>query len=167
MNNELLALLEYIEQERGIDRETMVEVLEGAMVSAARKSVDQPADELEVQFEKDTGEYKVLAKLEVVQENPDHSPNYIDLEKVLTRFPDSKIGDIVEWEVTPGNFGRIAAQSAKQAMMQQIRRAEKDNVHDEFKAMIGQIVNGIVRRYDSGNEKKIQGGDSVFHRFRL
>jgi len=151
MNNELLALLEYIEQERGIDRETMVEVLEGAMVSAARKSVDQPADELEVQFDKDTGEYKVLAKLEVVEENPDHSPNCIAFDKAVTRFPDAKKGDVIEWEVTPGNFGRIAAQAAKQAMMQQIRRAEKEIVHDEFKTMVGQIVNGVVRRYDSGN----------------
>ncbi len=151
MNNELLALLEYIEQERGIDRETMVEVLEGAMVSAARKSVDQPADDLEVQFDKDTGEYKVWAKLEVVKENNEKCPNCIAIDKALTRFPKTKEGDIIEWEVTPGNFGRIAAQAAKQAMMQQIRRAEKEIVNDEFRELTGQIVNGIVRRYESGN----------------
>ena len=151
MNSELLALLEYIEQERGIDRETMVKVLEGALVSAARKSVDQPAEDLRVEFDKDTGEYKVWAQLETVEDNDDKSPNYIALEKAQTRFPDVKSGETVEWEVTPGNFGRIAAQTAKQAMMQQIRRAEKENVHDEFKEQLGQIVSGVVRRYDGGN----------------
>jgi N utilization substance protein A len=98
MNNELLALLEYIEQERGINRDTMIEVLEEALVSAARKSVDQPADDLDVQFEKDTGEYIVLAKLEVVETNPDMCPNCIDLEKALTRFPETKVGEVIDWE---------------------------------------------------------------------
>lgn len=151
MNSELLALLEYIEQERGIDRDTMISVLEGALVSAARKSVDQPAEDLNVEFDKDTGEYKVWAKLEVLEDNTDKCPNCIALEKAVSRFPKCKVGEIIEWEVTPGNFGRIAAQTAKQAMMQQIRRAEKENVHDEFKEQLGQIVNGTVRRYDSGN----------------
>lgn len=151
MNSELLALLEYIEQERGIDRETMISVLEGALVSAARKSVDQPADDLKVEFDKDTGEYKVWAQLEVVDDNEEKSPNVIAFEKARTRFPKVNLGETIEWEVTPGNFGRIAAQTAKQAMMQQIRRAEKEIVHDEFKEQLGQIVNGVVRRYDAGN----------------
>lgn len=151
MNSELLALLEYIEQERGIDRETMVSVLEGALVSAARKSVDQPADDLRVEFDKDTGEYKVWAQLEVVDDNEEKSPNVIAFEKARSRFPEVNLGETVEWEVTPRNFGRIAAQTAKQAMMQQIRRAEKEIVHDEFKEQLGQIVNGVVRRYDAGN----------------
>lgn len=151
MNSELLALLEYIEQERGIDRETMVSVLEGALVSAARKSVDQPADDLKVDFDKDTGEYKVWAQLEVVDDNDEKSPNVIAFEKARSRFPNVNLGETIEWEVTPSNFGRIAAQTAKQAMMQQIRRAEKEIVHDEFKEQLNQIVNGVVRRYDSGN----------------
>ena len=151
MNNEFLALLEYIEQERGIDRETMLSVLEGAMVSAARKSVDQPADDLTVEFDKETGEYRVIAKLKVVEEHAPTCPNCIALDKARSRFPEVTEGDIVEWEVTPRDFGRIAAQAAKQAMMQQIRRAEKENVLDEFKEMEGQVVNGIVRRYDAGN----------------
>ena len=151
MNNELLALLEYIEQERGINRDTMIEVLEEALVSAARKSVDQPADDLDVQFEKDTGEYIVLAKLEVVETNPEICPNCIDLEKAQTRLPATKVGDVIDWEMTPTNFGRIAAQAAKQALMQKIRRAEKDVVLEEYREMSDQIVNGIVRRYEAGN----------------
>ncbi|MCK5843890.1 MAG: transcription termination factor NusA [Victivallales bacterium] len=151
MNNELITLLEYIEQERGIDRDTMVEVLEEALISAARKSVDQPADDLDVKFEKDTGEYKVFAKLEVVESNSETCPNCIDLEKALTREPKTAVGDVIDWEMTPSNFGRIAAQAAKQALMQKIRKAEKDVVHEEFREMIDQIVNGVVRRYEAGN----------------
>ncbi|MBN1864062.1 MAG: transcription termination/antitermination protein NusA [Victivallales bacterium] len=151
MNSELLALLEYIEQERGINRSTMIAVLESLLISAARKSVDQPADDLRVDFENTTGEYKVLAKLEVVDDDEANEPNCIAYSKAKTRFPDVAFGDVIEWEVTPRNFGRIAAQTAKQAMMQQIKRAEKEMVYDEFKEMVGQIVNGIVRRYDSGN----------------
>jgi N utilization substance protein A len=151
MNNELIALFEYIEQERGIDRDTMVAVLEEALVSAARKSVDQPADELDVKFEKDTGEYKVFAKLRVVDSDSETCPNCITLEKALTREPDAAVGDLIDWEMTPSNFGRIAAQAAKQALMQKIRKAEKEVVLDEFKEMENQIVNGVVRRYEAGN----------------
>ena len=129
----------------------MVAVLEGAMESAARKSVDLPADELNVEFDKETCEYKVMAKLEVVESNPEKCPNRIDLETAKARIPNAKVGDVVDWEVTPKNFGRIAAQAAKQAMMSQIRRVEKEIVHDEFKEFVGKIVHGVVRRYDSGN----------------
>ncbi len=84
-------------------------------------------------------------------ENPDKCPNCIDLETARERFPEAKIGDVVDWEVTPKNFGRIAAQAAKQALMTRIRRIEKEVVHDEFEGLLGQLVNGVVRRYDSGN----------------
>jgi len=76
---------------------------------------------------------------------------YVNFPNALAEAMGFTKGETVEWEVTPGNFGRIAAQTAKQAMMQQIRRAEKEIVHDEFKEQLGQIVNGTVRRYDSGN----------------
>jgi N utilization substance protein A len=67
------------------------------------------------------------------------------------KFPDIKVGDEIDWEVTPKNFGRIAAQTAKQAIMQQLRRAEKENVKAEFAEQIGKIINGVVRRFESGN----------------
>ena len=66
-------------------------------------------------------------------------------------MPDVKLGDVVEWEVTPSNFGRIAAQTARQAIMQQLRKAEKDIVRDEYIDKVEHIVNGIVRRIESGN----------------
>ena len=66
-------------------------------------------------------------------------------------MPGAKLGDVVEWEVTPGDFGRIAAQTARQAIIQQLRRAEKENVQDEFADRVGQIINGTVRRFEAGN----------------
>jgi N utilization substance protein A len=149
MNTELLAILEYIEQERGISREVLLDALEKALVSAARKSVDQPATELNVSFDEKKGEFKVVAKLEVVESEP--TVDQITADKAHTRYPHAKVGDVVEWEATPRNFGRIAAQAAKQAMMQQFRQAEKGIAFEEFKGQLGQIVNGIVRRYESGN----------------
>jgi len=149
MNTELLAILEYIEQERGISREVLLDALEKALVSAARKSVDQPATELNVNFDGRKGEFKVVAKLEVVEGEP--TVDQIPLAKARTRFPEAKVGDKVDWEITPRNFGRIAAQAAKQAMMQQFRQAEKGIAQEEFKDLKGQIVSGTVRRYESGN----------------
>ena len=151
MNQEILALLEYIEQERGIDRDTMLSALHGAIKSAAKKSVDLPSDELDIEFDNNTGEYKVIAHLEVVENGEKEASNKIPLDKALERYPNATPGKSVEWEVTPHNFGRIAAQAAKQAMMQQIRKAEKEVVFEEFKEQLGKIVNGEVRRYEGNS----------------
>ena len=148
MANELLTILEYIEQERGISREILAQAVEKALMTASRKSI-HPAKDLIVKVDKDTGDIKVWAKLEVVEATPNN--DQILLERVKEKMPDVKLGDVIEWEVTPGNFGRIAAQTARQAIMQQLRKAEKDIVHDEYIDKVGQIVNGIVRRIESGN----------------
>ena len=148
MNSELLAILEYIEQERGLNRDILVEALEKAILTASRKSI-HPAKDLEVKVDRKSGEIKAWAKLEVVDEEPNNDQILID--EVTAVYPNAKLGDVVQWEVTPENFGRIAAQTAKQAIMQQFRRAEKQIVREEFKDRIGEIVNGIVRRFENGN----------------
>ncbi|QSH41743.1 transcription termination factor NusA [Lentisphaerota bacterium ZTH] len=148
MNNELLTILEYIEQERGIKREVLVKAVESALLSASRKSI-HPASSLTVKVDPQTGEIRAWAKLEVVDSIPNN--DQLLLARAQEKLPDVKIGDIVDWEVTPKNFGRIAAQTAKQAIMQQLRKAEKEIVRDEFADRIGQIINGTVRRFESGN----------------
>ncbi len=147
MNNEILTILEYIERERGISRDLMVKALESAILSASRKSV-HPASDLRVSINPDSGEIKVIARLEVV----DHLPNadQLNFARAQERMPDVKVGDIVDWEVTPRNFGRIAAQSAKQAIMQQLKMAEKATVSEEFSDRIGTILNGVVKRFEGG-----------------
>ena len=87
--------------------------------------------------------------LEVVEENP--TCDQLVIERARERFPDAKLGDVLEWEVTPRNFGRIAAQTAKQAIIQQLRKAEKENVQEEYADQVGHILNGTVRRFDAGS----------------
>ena len=148
MNNELLTILEYLEQERGISREVLVKAVESALLSASRKSI-HPASQLKVEVDPATGEIKAWARLTVVDSFPNNDQLIID--RAREKYPDVQVGDELDWEVTPKNFGRIAAQTAKQAIMQQLRRAEKENVKAEFAEQIGKIINGVVRRFESGN----------------
>ncbi len=148
MNSELLTILEYIEQERGISRELLIKALEAAILSASRKSI-HPASNLQVKIDPHTGNIQAWAQLEVVEENPNY--DQLLLARARERFPDVRVGDVVDWEVTPSNFGRIAAQTAKQAIMQQLRQAEKATVQEEFADRVGHIINGTVRRFENGN----------------
>ncbi|MCB1062322.1 MAG: transcription termination/antitermination protein NusA [Verrucomicrobiae bacterium] len=146
MTNELLALFEYYEKEKGINRSTMVEALESALLSASRKSIG-PARDLKIHIDPQKGKIKVTSTLLVV----DHvTKPYDELDRFTARRikADSEVGDEIEVEVTPKNFGRIAAQTAKQAMMQRLRQAEKELIYDEFKDRAGDIVSGTVRRFE-------------------
>lgn len=148
MANELLTILEYIERERGISRESITGALEKAIKNASHKSI-HPASELDVEIDPKTGTIKAFASLEVVEENPNN--DQLVIERARERFPDAELGDIVRWEVTPRNFGRIAAQTARQAIINELRKAEKATVNDEFAERVGQIINGTVRRVDGAN----------------
>ena len=148
MANELLTILEYIEQERGISRENLIKALETAILTASRKSI-HPASELKVRIDPPTGKIQAWAMLTVVDSTP--NCDQLLLDRARERFPEAKLGDVVEWEVTPSNFGRIAAQTARQTIIQQLRKAEKENVQEEFADRVGQIINGVVRRFEGGS----------------
>lgn len=145
-NSELLQYLEYMERERGIDREILIEAVESALLSASRKSVGQ-YEELRVEIDRKTFEIKALATMMVVEtvNNPEAE---LSIWKARDINPDIQPGASIEIEVTPGNFGRIAAQTAKQAIMHRIRQAEKDRVFEDYKDRIGDIVSGTVRRFE-------------------
>ena len=146
MNNELLSILNYMEKERGIDREVLITAVEYALQSAARKNVDTTKD-LRVEIDRKTCDIRAFASLDVVETVKDPSEQ-ITLAKARKIKPDANIGDRVETEVTPRNFGRIAAQTAKQAIIQKIRQAEKDRVFEEYKDRTGTIVSGTVRQFN-------------------
>ena len=148
MNNELLNILEYIEQERGINREQLVGALEAAILSASKKSI-HPANDITVKIDPRTGDIRAWAKLEVVDQFP--NSDQLTIARAQERYPDVKVGDVIDWEVTPRNFGRIAAQSAKQAIKQQLNKAEKDIVCAEFNNRIGRLISGTVSQFDSGS----------------
>jgi len=146
MNAEILAGLEYYEREKGISREVLVTAVEEALLSAAKKAVG-PARELRVTVDSKSGSIKAWTKLIVVEKvvsNHDQISQF-DARRIK---PDAVLGDELEVEVTPAGFGRIAAQYAKQALMQQVRRAEKAMIFTEFKDRVGDIISGSVRRFE-------------------
>jgi len=146
MNSEFIAMLDYLERERGIKREVLIEAVSNALLSASKKAVG-PARELRIDINPKTGEIRALANLMVV-EKVINEHDEISISKAQKVKSDAKIGDVLEVEVTPKDFGRIAAQTAKQAMMQRIRQAEKEMIYDEFKDRAGEIVSGTVRRFE-------------------
>lgn len=146
MNSELQAIVEYMERERGIDRETMLEALETALLSASKKSTG-PARDLRVEIDRKTYNIRAWAHLEVVERARDPQEE-ISLSKALRTHPDAKLGDVVEVPVNTKDFGRISAQTAKQAILHRLRQAEKEIIYEEYKDRPGDIVTGQVRRFD-------------------
>ncbi|MDD2237565.1 MAG: transcription termination factor NusA [Kiritimatiellae bacterium] len=149
MNNELLAVLEYMERERGIERESLIQALESALLSAARKSVVESTD-IRINIDRETYDIKAIARKRVV-EKVKNQHDEISWVKARMLRPEVQLGGTVDVEVTPKNFGRIAAQTAKQAIMHKIRQAEKERVYDEYRDSAGDIVSGAVRRFERGD----------------
>lgn len=146
MNAELLAILEYWEREKGINRNVLLAAVEEALLSAAKKAVG-PARELRVAIDPKNGDIKAFAKL-IATDKVISKHDQISIFDARRLKADVQIGEEVEVEVTPTDFGRIASQNAKQALMQHIRRAEKQLIYAEFKDRTGDIVSGVVRRFD-------------------
>jgi transcription termination/antitermination protein NusA len=146
MNSDLLAVLDYMEREKGIKREILLEALSGALLTAAKKSVG-PARDLRVTIDPKSGEITALANL-IVADVVRSIHDEITLARARKIKPDAVVGDVIEVEVTPEGFGRIAAQTARQAILQRIRQIEKEMIFDEFKDRAGEIVSGTVRRFD-------------------
>jgi len=147
MNGELLTVLEYIEREKGISRDTILEAVESSLVSASKKTLPT-AQELSVRIDRETGNIHVYA--DALVSDSDNLPDTISLEKALAIDPNAKDGAFIRVEVTPHDFGRIAAQTAKQVIIQRLREAEKSLVFDEFKDRVGTLVTGTVRRHSYG-----------------
>jgi N utilization substance protein A len=146
MNAEFLAILEYWEKEKGISRNVLLSAVEEALLSAAKKAVG-PARELRVAIDPKSGDIKAFAKL-IATDKVVSKHDQISIFEARRLKPDVQIGEEMEIEVTPTDFGRIASQNAKQALMQHIRRAEKQLIYAEFKDRTGDIVSGTVRRFE-------------------
>jgi len=149
MSAELLFALDQLEKEKGIDKETIIDALEQALISAYKKNFGS-AQSVEVSIDRNSGQIRVYALKTIVEEVKDAATE-MSLEQAQRFGPDFEVGDIVEVEVTPKKFGRIAAQTAKQVVMQRIREAERGLIFDEFSNREEDIVNGIVSRFDRKN----------------
>jgi N utilization substance protein A len=146
MNADFLAVLEFWEREKGINRDVLVGAVQEALLSAAKKAVG-PARELRVEIDNKSGDIRAFAKL-IVSEKVISKHDQISVFDSRRIKADAQVGDELEIEVTPTGFGRIATQYAKQALMQKIRQAEKSLIFTEFKDRVGDIVSGTVRRFD-------------------
>ncbi len=146
MSQEFVAILDYMEKEKGIKKEDLIAAVESALLAAARKSVG-PARDLRVELDPRNGKIRALANLLVV-EKVTQPHDEITLAKARGIRADVKLGEIVPVEVTPRDFGRIAAQVFKQAMNQTLRGIERSMVFNEFKDRMGAIVTGTVRRFE-------------------
>ena len=146
MNGELIVAVEYFQREKGIDREILFQAVEQALLQASKKSVG-PAHDLRIEIDRKTGQIRALAK-QLVVENVVNKLDEIALADARRINANIQLGESVEIEVTPQNFGRIAAQTAKQAMLQRIRQVEKNMVFEEFKGRASDIISGTVRRFE-------------------
>jgi N utilization substance protein A len=142
-------IIEQVVKEKGIDRGVLVEALESAVLSAANKKYRNTRD-LEAHFNDELGEVELFEFVTVVDEVVD-SYKEIDLEEAREIDEDVEVGDSLGMKIESGNFSRIAAQTAKQVIIQKVREAEREKIYNEFKGRVGELVNGIVRRYERGD----------------
>jgi N utilization substance protein A len=147
MNSELIAMLDYLERERGINRELLVEAITAALLTAGKKSFTGGTRDLRIDLDSKSGQVRAMAKL-IVADPATNPQDEISLLKARAIDPAAQVGDELEVEVTPKNFGRIAAQAARQAITQKLRQAEKTMIFEEFKDRAGEIVTGTVRRFE-------------------
>src|SRR5437879_2969171 len=146
MNADLLAFFGFWEREKGISRDILVAAVQEALLSAAKKAIG-PARELRCEIDQKSGDIRAFAKL-LVSDKAQSKHDQITVFDARRIKADAQIGDELEVEVTPAGFGRIASQYAKQALMQHIRRAEKQLIFTEFKDRVGDIISGTVRRFE-------------------
>ena len=147
MKTDFIRAINQVCAERGLTVEIVLELVEQALVSAYRRDFD-PAQHLEAKIDPASGELSLYAGKEVVEtvESPD---SQIDLARAREIKPDAQVGEIVYRETNPPDFGRIAAQTAKQVILQRIREAERDALYDSFAGRQGEIVGGTVHSIDS------------------
>ena len=147
--SELKRMIDQVSREKGLDREILINTLEEAMRSAARRKLGSKV-EVDVAYNDDTGEVEVFEFKEVVND-VDDPETQISLDHGHRLDPDCEVGDELGVKVDTADFGRIAAQSAKQVIIQRMKDAERDIIYEDFKDRKSEIINGIVQRFDKGS----------------
>jgi len=163
---ELLQIADAVAREKSIDRMIVIEAMQDAIQKAARSRYGAET-EIKAEINSSTGELRMWRLLEIVEEVEEHS-RQIDLVGARLRQPKAEIGDFITEPLPPIEFGRIAAQSAKQVIVQKVRDAERERMYDEFKDRIGDIINGTVKRVEYGNVIVDLGrGEAIIRRDEL
>ena len=144
-NKELILALNQIEKEKDISKEVLLEAMESSLVAACKNHYGK-ADNIHVSIDRETGAVSVYADRQIVEEVEDEATQISQIEAII-KYPTYSLGDIVQVEVTPKNFGRIAAQKAKQVVVQKIREEERKVLYNQYYGKEKDIVTGIVQRY--------------------
>ncbi|KRL75732.1 transcription termination factor NusA [Secundilactobacillus paracollinoides] len=162
MSKELLGALDTLETEKGIKKEIVIDALEAALTSAYKRNYGQ-AQNVDVEFDQKKGDVHVYAVKKVVDQVYD-SRLEVSLDDAMTISRGYEMGDDIKFEVTPKNFGRIAAQTAKQVIMQRVREAERSLIFDQYSQYENEVITGEVERQDSrfvyvnlGNVEAVMG----------
>mgnify|MGYP000654429453 CR=1 FL=1 len=165
-------MLDYLEREKGIKRDILVEAISTAILAASKKTFTSGTRELRIEINPQSGAIKAIAKL-IVAEKPANAHEEISVAKARSIKLDVQPGEEIDVEVTPKDFGRIAAQAARQAINQRLRQIEREMIYEEFKDRAGEIVTGTVRRFEKSdvivdlgkfegimpNRERVQGED--------
>ncbi len=149
MNTEFIGAIEEIERSKGIAKDVLLEAIEAALISAYKRNFGS-SQNVRVHIDRESGEIKVFSRRTVMAEVTDPRTE-ISIEEAREIDPNYQENDVVESEVTPKDFGRIAAQTAKQVVVQRIREAERGIIYEEFSSREGDIVTGIVHRQENRN----------------
>jgi N utilization substance protein A len=149
MSTEFLSALSALEKEKGIDKSVLIDAIENALVSAYKKNYGSVQD-VRVEVDDTSGAYRVFAKKTVVEtvEDDEAEISLADAQKVNIAY---EPGDVIEMEVTPGSFGRIAAQTAKQVVVHRLREAERGIVFDKFIEREGEVMTASIHRVDKNS----------------
>lgn len=151
MNREFIEAMDELEKEKHISKDILIETIESALVSAYKKNYGT-SQNVRVEIDRETGDIAVLMRKDIVEEIEDDMTQ-MSLDEAQEIDPRYEIGDGIEFQVTPRDFGRIAAQTAKQVVVQRIREAERGMVYDDFITRQGEIITGTVQR---------KSGDTMF-----
>ncbi len=149
MNKDLIAIFEYLEREKGIKREIVINAITDSLRAAARKSVKGLGEKVNVEIHPKTGEIEVFTQKKIVEkvENP---ADEISIEDARALEPECQVGQWLEISITPQDFGRIAAQAARQVIIQKLKGAERDVIYEEYRHRAGEIISGTVKRFIRG-----------------
>ncbi|MCI8486412.1 MAG: transcription termination/antitermination protein NusA [Clostridia bacterium] len=148
-SKELIIAIDELEKEKGIKKEVLLESIEAALVTAYKRNFDSNIDNVKVTMDGETGEIHLYAEKDVVEE-VENDKLQISIEDAKKINKSLEIGDVAEIELVPKNFGRIAAQTAKQVIIQKIREVSREVLYTEFSDRKGEIVSGIIQKADGG-----------------
>ncbi len=162
MSKEILLVVDAVSNERGIAKEVIIEAIEAALVTATKKRYNDDVA-IRVSIDRETGDYATFRYWNIYADDSDEiaeEVTQLTLSEALERDPDAVVGGRIEESVESVTFGRIAAQAAKQVIMQKVREAERAQVVEQYKSRIGELVTGVVKRVERGNAILDLGGNA-------